>query len=65
MADKITDTLPENMVQLGEYNIGIMGDYKGKPYKNSLWVENSLGEGTEIPMDKVEKLIAEEFLRCM
>jgi len=60
---KITDSIPTTLVQIGGLYVGKEVFIKGEYYKNRLWVQDSGGEGGFIPLPKVEKLIAEEFLR--
>jgi len=55
--------IPEELVQIGGYFLGKRKIIKGEFYKNDLWIENSIGEGCFIPSPKIEKAIADEFLK--
>ena len=55
----IHDTLPDKMVKIGGFRVGQMR-YEGYN-KNNLWIENHSGEGCEVPLYNIEKVIEEEF----
>ncbi len=59
----ITAGIPDEMVMIGGLFVGKEKALPHKYYHNRLWVENGSGEGCFIPLPKVEKLIADEFLK--
>ena len=59
--DRITDNLPEHLVQSLFYSVGRM-KYDLDEYDcNDIWIENSQGEGTTVPLLEFEAALDKLF----
>ena len=61
MIRKLEDWLPEYMVEGLFHSVGKTRHVEGEFYKNTMWIENNKGEGTEIPLMEFEAMLKQLF----